>query len=105
MIKVSISYKYEENANFDHAYYSAQHLPMVKSLLGDACIKYEIDKGVCGPMPGSAPDIIAACHLYTESTEKFYQAFSAVQKEILRDVKNYTEITPAMQVNEVSASE
>ena len=101
MIKVSISYKNKEGGKFDHQYYAEQHLPMIKSLLGEACLKYEIDKGVSGPAPGSEPGVIAACHIYSPSQQAFMTAFSSVQKEILADVKNYTDISPAMQINEV----
>lgn len=41
------------------------------------------------------------CHVFSESVEAFQKAFGPHMKEIMGDVKNYTDIAPVMQISEV----
>lgn len=41
------------------------------------------------------------CHVFCESVESFQAAFGPHAKEILGDVRNYTDIAPVMQISEV----
>ena len=101
MIKVSVMYPYTPGARFDHDYYRDKHMPLLKARMGDACLSYTIDKGLAGGAPGSAPAYVAMCHVFAESVESFQKSFGPHAKEILGDVKNYTDIAPVSQVSEV----
>lgn len=101
MIKVSVMYPYQEGARFDHEYYRDKHMPLLKARMGDACKYYTIDKGVAGGTPGSAPTYVGMCHVFADSIEAFQGAFAPHAKEILGDIRNYTDLTPVMQVSEV----
>ncbi|MDQ0072935.1 uncharacterized protein (TIGR02118 family) [Variovorax boronicumulans] len=101
MIKVSVMYPYTADARFDHAYYRDKHMPLLKARMGDACLKYTIDKGLGGGAPGSLPAYIGMCHVFCESVEAFQKAFGPHAKEINGDIKNYTDIAPVMQISEV----
>lgn len=101
MIKVSVMYPYKEGARFDHDYYRDKHMPLLKARMGDACKYYTIDKGVAGGTPGSAPTYVGMCHVFADSIEVFQAAFNPHAKEILGDIRNYTDLTPVMQVSEV----
>ena len=101
MIKVSVMYPYTADARFDHDYYRDKHMPLLKARMGDACLSYTIDKGLAGGAPGSAPAYVAMCHVFAESVESFQKSFGPHAKEILGDVKNYTDIAPVSQVSEV----
>jgi uncharacterized protein (TIGR02118 family) len=101
MIKVSVMYPHAPNARFDHDYYRERHLPMLKRLMGDSCVSYDIDKGMAGGTPGAAPTYIAMCHIYSESAESFQAGFGPHAKAILADVANYTDLKPVMQFSEV----
>ena len=46
MIKVSVMYPNTAGARFDHAYYRDKHMPLVKRLMGDACLFYTVDKEI-----------------------------------------------------------
>lgn len=101
MIKVSVMYPYAEGARFDHAYYRDKHMPLLKARMGDACLSYTIDKGLGGGAPGAPPTYVGMCHVFCESVESFQAAFGPHAKEILGDVRNYTDIAPVMQISEV----
>ena len=101
MIKVSVMYPYTEGARFDHAYYRDKHMPLLKARMGDACKSYTIDKGLAGGAPGTPPTYVGMCHVFCDSAESFQSAFGPHAKEILGDIKNYTDIAPVMQISEV----
>ena len=101
MIKVSVMYPYSAGARFDHDYYRDQHMPLLARLMGDACKRYTIDKGVAGGAPGQPPTYVAMCHVYAESVEAFMAAFGPHAKAIMADVPNYTDIKPVAQISEV----
>ena len=103
MIKVTVMYPHAPGARFDHDYYRDRHMPLIQARMGDRCKRYTIDKGVAGGAPGSAPPFIAMCHIYCESAEDFQAAFGPHAKEIMADVRNYTDCKPVVQVSEVLA--
>ena len=98
MIKVSVMYPNTESARFDHAYYRDRHMPMLAARLGDACKHYSVEKGLAGGAP--AP-YVAMCHIFADSVEAFQPAFGPHAKEIMKDVANYTDLRPVMQISEV----
>ncbi len=101
MIKVSVMYPNEPGARFDHDYYADKHMPMVKSKMGESCHHYTVDKGLAGGAPGTAPTYIGMCHIFSDSVEAFEAGFGPHAAEILGDIKNYTDLTPVMQISEV----
>ncbi len=76
-------------------------MPLIKQRLGDACLRYEIDKGLVGREPGSAPKLVAACHIYASTLETFKEAYRPHRAEIVADGPNYADITPIVQINEI----
>ncbi|MDE1167929.1 MAG: EthD family reductase [Pseudomonas sp.] len=101
MIKVSVLYPYQEGARFDHDYYRDKHMTLLKARMGDACLKYSVDKGLGGATPGSKPLYLAMCHFYCESVEAFQNSFGPHAAEINGDIVNYTDLTPVIQISEV----
>lgn len=101
MIKVSVMYPNKPGARFDHGYYADKHMPLVKSLMGDACRSYTVDKGLAGGAPGQPATYVGMCHIFADSVESFQAAFGPHAKEILGDIPNYTDLTPVMQISEV----
>ena len=65
MIKMSVYYPDDGGSKFDHDYYRTRHMPLIQERLGDAYLRYEIEKGLGGREPGSAPAVVAACHIYS----------------------------------------
>lgn len=101
MIKMSVYYPADGGSKFDHDYYRIHHMPLLQKRLGEACLRYEVDKGLAGREPGSAPKFVAACHIYSPTVETYQEAFSPHAAEIRADVANYTDITPIVQFSEV----
>jgi len=101
MIKVSVLYPHAEDCNFDMDYYVNRHLAMIRQVLGESLRKLEIDEGVSGPVPGSTPTFVAAVHMYFDSADAFYAAFSPHARGITGDVVNYTNIRPTTQISKV----
>jgi uncharacterized protein (TIGR02118 family) len=101
MIKMSVYYPANGGSKFDHDYYRARHMPLIKRRLGDVCLRYEIDKGLAGREPVSTPEFVAACHVYAPNLEKFQEALGPHRAEISADVANYTDIVPIVQFSEV----
>ncbi len=101
MIKVSVMYPNTPGARFDHDYYRTTHMPLVKSRMGDNCRSYTIDKGLAGGAPGSPAVYVGMCHIFCDSVETFQKGFGPHAQEIMGDVKNYTDLTPIMQISEV----
>jgi uncharacterized protein (TIGR02118 family) len=101
MIKVSVMYPNTPGARFDHTYYRDKHMPLVKARMGDACLYYTIDKGIAGGAPGAPATYVGMCHIFSESVQSFQAAFGPHAKEIMGDIRNYTDIAPVMQISEV----
>ena len=101
MIKVSVIYPDKAGAKFDHAYYRARHLPLIKSRMGEGLKYYAIDKGLsdaAGKTPGT---YVAMCHLLCDSMEAYRSSFGPHAKEINGDIRNFTDIAPIVQISEV----
>lgn len=101
MIKVSVMYPSATDARFDHEYYRDKHMPLVKSLMGESCLFYTVDKGLAGGAPGEPPTYIGMCHIFCDSVDAFQAGFGPHVKTVMADIPNYTDITPVMQISEV----
>jgi len=101
MIKVSVMYPNTPGARFDHAYYRDKHMPLLKERMGEACRSYTIDKGLSGGAPDTPATYVGMCHIFCDSVEAFQKSFGPHAKEILGDIRNYTDLQPVMQISEV----
>ena len=101
MIKVSVLYPNEEGKNFDMDYYLNSHIPMVQEKLGAALKACNVDQGLGGAEPGSPAAFVAMAHLLFDSAEAFQGAFGPNAEPIMKDIPNYTDIEPAIQISEV----
>ena len=101
MIKVSVMYPNQPGARFDHEYYRATHMPLVKARMGENCKYYTIDRGVAGGAPGAPATYVGMCHIFCDSVEAFQKGFAPHADEILGDIPNYTDLSPGIQISEV----
>jgi uncharacterized protein (TIGR02118 family) len=86
---------------FDHDYYRTKHLPLIKSRMGTALRYYTIDKGLAdrdGKRPGA---YVAMCHLLCDSIDAYKSSFGPHAQEINEDIRNFTDVTPIIQISEV----
>ena len=100
MVKLNAIYPFSE-ARFDYAYFRDKHLPLVAERLGAACLYYTVDQVVAGGTPGSPLPYLASCSIYCESVETLQKALRPHGREIMADVKNYSDITPVFWISEV----
>ena len=101
MIKVAILYSAGDCKKFDMDYYLTKHIPMVKSLFGDALKLTAIDKGIAGGAPGAPAPFVVICYLYFDSVSAFQNAMTANGSKIQADIPHYTNIQPVVQISEV----
>lgn len=101
MIKVSVLYPNKPGAKFDMRYYCDRHMPLVAKHLKGALKKAEVDAGMAGGTPGSAPAFVAIGHLTFDSVEAFQTAFDPAAAAIMGDIPNYTDIEPVIQISEI----
>ena len=101
MIKFNVLYPSSEGARFDHVYYRDKHMPMLANRLGSACAYYEIDIGIGGRMPGAPSPYLASCSVFSESLETFQQALAPHAREIMADIRIYTDTRPVIWISEV----
>ena len=101
MIKVTILYPNEADANFNMDYYADKHMPMVQELLGDAMKGYAIDKGVAGRNAEEEMPYVAIGYLYFDKLSDYQEAFGPQAEKIVGDIPNYTNIKPLIQISEV----
>ncbi len=99
MIRVSVLYP--GGGKFDVDYYINTHMKMVADRVGDALIRFEVDKGLSGAAPGSPAPFMAVGHLYFNSVPEFAQAFGQHVGEIMGDVPNFTDAQGQIQISEI----
>ena len=95
MVKLSIIYPNTPGVKFDMDYFTEKHVPMIFRLLGDACKGMSAEEGIQGLY--SAPYIAIASFLF-ESGESLINTAVRHAKDIARDIPNFTEIIPQIQV-------
>jgi len=101
MVKVSVLYPNKEGCKFNMDYYCKSHIPMVKEKLGAALKGVAVEQGLAGGAPGSPATYIAMGHMLFDSVEAFQGAFGPHADTIMKDIPNYTNIQPTIQISEV----
>jgi uncharacterized protein (TIGR02118 family) len=101
MIKVSVMYPNGPDAHFDAVYYCERHMPMVKTLMGEHCKYYTVDRAAAAGAPMSNTPYIAMGHLFCDSIDAFQAGFGPHSEDIMADIPNYTNQTPVIQMSEV----
>jgi len=99
MIRVHVMYPNQDGCTFDYDYYMKNHIPMVQELIGDALKEVRIYKGGPGP-DGSPAGIITFASLFFDSVESFGEAFGPHAEKIMGDIPNFTNVQPAVQIDE-----
>lgn len=107
MFNISSIYPKKEGYNFDFDYYLNKHMPLSISYLSKAkgFVKVSVEKGIDIDEPKIESSYAAMCHYYFETLEDFMAAFFPHAEELQGDIKNYTNIEPIIQINEVLTSQ
>jgi uncharacterized protein (TIGR02118 family) len=92
-VRMSVYYPQGENEQFDHDYYRDVHIPLCQQTWQP--VNTAVERGLNGPF-------VASVHFTFASREAMDEALKAEGTgAIMADVKNYTSITPQMQISEV----
>jgi len=102
MFKVVILYPNGEGKTFDMDYYKNKHMPMVAGFIGKNLQFYEIDKGISGRTPNDKMPYLAVGYFYIRDTAAYNKAIGQNREAIVSDFKNYTNVQPIVQINEVT---
>lgn len=104
MIRVSVLYANESGKKFDLDYYKTKHMTMVAERLKSfGIVRCEVDKGIGTGAPGAPAPFIAAGHIYFNALSDFQKGMQAHGPEFMKDVPNYTDIQPQIQISEIVA--
>ena len=101
MFKVAILYPNGDDKTFDMDYYEKKHMPMVAGFLGKNLKFYEIDKGLAGRTPNDKPPFLAIGYFYISDVAEYNKAIAQNRDAVINDFKNYTNIQPVVQINEI----
>jgi uncharacterized protein (TIGR02118 family) len=100
---VTVMYPKTATSQFDHAYYTSKHVPLVNRLWGPLGLKSaQVLKGT-GSL-GGAPAYELICLLDFASQEAFNQAAGAHADEVMGDIRHFTNVEPVLQFNESVAA-
>ncbi len=102
MIKVTVLYPNEEGKSFDFDYWAGPHMETVHRLLDPIGLsRSELEKGVSDADPNAPAPFRAMVALYFNTTDEVHEGFKTHGREILGDIKNYTDISPQYQISEI----
>jgi uncharacterized protein (TIGR02118 family) len=101
VIKVSVIYPNKAGTRFDHDYYRAKHLPLIKNRMGAALKYYAIDKGLADKDGKPLGAYVAMCHLLCDSVDAYQSSFGPHAQEIRADIVNFTDVVAIHQISEV----
>jgi len=106
MFNISSIYPKREGHEFDFDYYLNIHMPRSIDLLSSAkgFKGVSVERGIDIEEPKIESSYVAMCHYYFDSLEDFMAAFSPHAEELQRDIENYTNIEPTIQISEVQIS-
>lgn len=102
MIRISIMYPNIADQHFDFDYYREHHMPLViKTYQDHGLISVEIDEANVKSGPQAGP-YLAIGYMMFDSVKQFMQAYKAVGGQLVKDIPNFTDIEPKVQISEFS---
>ena len=103
MIRVTVSYPRTEGLAFDHDYYQTRHRALIESTMTPhGLVRIEMDRCLTDAAGQPSPTM-AAAHLLFADLATFKAAMAAAGKEVTADIRNYTQIAPAIVISETTA--
>jgi len=107
MINISSVYSPKDGYRFDFDYYLKKHMPKSIELLSAAkgYRGVSVERGVGSKKYNIESSFVAMCHYYFDTFEDFINAFTPNADWLQSDIKNYTDIQPVIQINNVEISD
>jgi uncharacterized protein (TIGR02118 family) len=99
MIRIAVMYKNEPGKTFDMDYYREQHMPLARERYAPhGLVALEMDEAIAQSGPNAAPFVVIA-HMTFPSMAEFTSAIKEAGREVMKDVHNFTDIQPVVQVS------
>ncbi len=100
MTVFTVLYPAADGAKFDHAYYDATHIPLVKEAFTSTGLTgVQVLKGVAGGGGGPAPYVAIVNLTFRDEAALGASLGGPRAAEVMGDVVNFTDITPVAQVS------
>lgn len=93
MLAITILYPRTDDSTFDMDYYTATHMPMLASALGDACQGW-------GAISYPSGRLAAMGWAMVTTQDAFNAAMAEHGAAIMADVANYTNVQPELLIGE-----
>ena len=95
-------YPKSADSHFDHAYYTAVHIPLLQERWADAGLQsVQVVRGISG-LDGSGPTFEMTVLITFSSLDDLKAALQAHGAEIMADVPRFTDIKAILQFNEAT---
>ena len=107
MNKISILYPNKSNLAFNFQYYIDIHMPRSIQLLSihPGFKGVSVERGVGTAEIRTEVPYIAMCHFTFDTIQNFIEAFTPHAMELQGDMKNFTDIIPIIQFNDILISQ
>lgn len=105
MIKVTVLYRWQEGAHFNHDYYHHDHMRIARAALGPlGLLKLESDRVLYPgePRPGQ---IVAVTNAFFGDMAQAQAAVRQTAAQLTADIPNYTDLQPESYFAELRAHE
>ena len=100
-ITVTVTYPNTPGSRFDLDYYLKTHGPLVERLWRPHGLKgLEVLRGIATPDPATPPPWRIMALIQFASLDQFKAAVKASGKEVMGDIANFTDVSPAIQIND-----
>ena len=102
MIRVTVIYRWEDGARFDHDYYHSKHMDIAREALSaHGLMRLESDRFFTRSSP-SAGETIAAANAYFATRETAQAALAAAGPALMADLPNYSNLKPQVLLSAVT---
>lgn len=101
MICFTVMYPYKEGMRFDMDYYLNRHLALVREKVGEALKGAQVERGLSGGTPDSAPQYAVVARLLFDNPGDLAEYMAPHSPVFEADISNFTDVTPVVQINEV----
>lgn len=103
MYNIASIYPATPGARFDFDYYLTTHMPRSIELLSAAkgFRGVSVERGIDLAEPPIASSYLAMCHYYFDTVADFVAAFTPHAEELQRDICNYTDVVPTIQISRI----
>ena len=100
MLVIAVMYPGADGAHFDHDYYMAHHMPLVRRLWDPMGLRAaQVMRGMPAP-DGAAPAYIVTTLLTFDDMDAFKAAAGQHGAEVFADIPKFTAGSPALLFNE-----